>query len=377
MTGLRVRPGTLVGAATAVLGVGAAIESLGSTGGPLAPALHALVACAVVAPLALARLWPVIAAVLSTIACLSGVLLATPATVAGTLALMALFWTVGHVRPLPCPALLVLPYALLLFVADGAGDRVSAVVLLALVLGAAAVGAAMRLRAETRRRQVSARSAEASLLEYAARGERARIARELHDVVAHHITMIALQADAARLATPGLPPDGAQRLTAIGDTARTALSEMRRLLGVLREDVDAEDELRRPQPGLRQLYALLDEVRDAGSVSVRLIVSGPVQPLDQGLELTAYRIVQEALTNVRRHAPGASVDVELRYCADELWVRVHDNGPGAPPSGAAAGHGLTGMRERAAMAGGTLVAGPGPTSGFLVEAVLPRKGAAA
>ncbi|MEV4619558.1 sensor histidine kinase [Asanoa sp. NPDC049573] len=385
MRGLRLPSTALVGVLTAVLGVAAAVESLGSADGLLPPSLSALVAAAVVAPLALARLWPITSAILSTTACLSGLLLAKPLTVAGVIALAVLFAAIGRERPLPSPLLLLVPfagYAVLPASADSAGGRTTAIGLLAVVTGAATVGVTLRLRAETRRRQASERSAAASLLEYAARGERARIARELHDVVAHHITMIALQADAARLATPGLPPDGAARLTAIGDTARTALTEMRRLLGVLREDVDAEDELRRPQPGLRQLYTLLDEVRNAGSVGVRLIVSGSVEPLDDGLELTAYRIVQEALTNVRRHAPGASVDVELRYGADELCVRVHDNGPGPSPVDEAvgqarpAGHGLAGMRERAAMAGGHVLAGPGPTSGFLVEAVLPKKGAA-
>jgi len=186
--------------------------------------------------------------------------------------------------------------------------------------------------------------------------------------------MIALQADAARLATPGLPPDGARRLTAIGDTARTALTEMRRLLGVLREDVDAES-TRDPQPGLSQLNALLDEVRDAATgTGVRLIVSGAVEPLDPGIELTAYRIVQEALTNARRHAPGAAVDVELRYGGDELVLRVYDNGPGPAPE-PGGGHGLAGMRERAAMVGGEVTTGPAPGAGFLVEAVLPTKGA--
>ncbi|GAB3232103.1 hypothetical protein GCM10027452_43400 [Micromonospora halotolerans] len=181
-----------------------------------------------------------------------------------------------------------------------------------------------RAAAEQRRRESESRAARAD--------ERSAIARELHDVVAHHITMIALQAEAARLATPGLPPEGARRLTAIGDTARVALTEMRRLLGVLREDVDAEP-TRRPQPGLRELNALLDEVRDAAVGSgVRLIVSGSVEPLDPGVELTAYRIVQEALTNARRHAPGAAVDVELHYRGEDLSVRVYDNGPGPAPA---------------------------------------------
>jgi signal transduction histidine kinase len=375
----------LIGTATAVLGVAAALESVSSVDGPLPPALGALLAAAMVAPLAVVRLWPVAGAILSTVVCLSGLAAATPVPIAAMVALAFLFATVGHERSLPPTLLLLLPfagYAIVPTSADGARGRVTALGLLTLLAVAATVGAALRLRTETRRRLASEQSAAASMLEYAARGERARIARELHDVVAHHITMIALQADATRLATPGLPPDGARRLTAIGDTARTALTEMRRLLGVLRADVDAEDELRRPQPGLSQLYPLLDEVREAGSVGVRLIVSGPVEHLDPGLELTAYRIVQEALTNVRRHAPGASVDVELRYGDDELCVRVHDNGPGPPLSHDAAGHpepgghGLAGMRERAARAGGHVTVGPGPTSGFLVDLVLPTKGAA-
>ncbi|MGC1212226.1 MAG: sensor histidine kinase, partial [Micromonospora sp.] len=231
-------------------------------------------------------------------------------------------------------------------------------------------GAARRMRGEALRRDAADRAAQDSLLAHIARGERARIARELHDVVAHHISMIAVQAEAARLTTPGLPAEGAKRLVAIGDTARTALTEMRRLLGVLREDTeDARAPVRRPQPTLEDLTALLDEVRELGSGSARLIVSGSVAPLDQGIELTAYRIVQEALTNARRHAAGAAVDVELHYRPDALLVRVRDSGPG--PGSDPAGHGLAGMRERAAVAGGRLNAGPGNAGGFVVEAILP------
>ena len=145
---------------------------------------------------------------------------------------------------------------------------------------------------------------------------------------------------------------------------------MRRLLGLLREDA-ANEATRRPQPGLEQLNELLDEARDAAGASTRLIVCGHVVPLDPGIELTAYRIVQEALTNARRHAPGAAVDVELHYLDDALHLRVRDNGPGPPDHAQATGHGLLGMRERAAMVDGTLAAGPAPASGFLVEAVLP------
>jgi signal transduction histidine kinase len=229
--------------------------------------------------------------------------------------------------------------------------------------------AARRIRAARARaaeRDASQRAIEATLLEHTARGERARIARELHDVVAHHISMISVQAETARLATPGMPDDGARQLLAIGETARAALTEMRRLLGVLREDA-GDEPTRRPQPGLPQLVELVD----AAGASTRLIVRGPVAALDPGVELAAYRIVQEALTNARRHAPGSAVDVQLDYAADVLRVRVRDNGPGPPPGGLNGGHGLLGMRERVATVGGELRFGPAPPTGFLVDATLP------
>ncbi|NDU76614.1 sensor histidine kinase [Actinomadura sp. DSM 109109] len=229
----------------------------------------------------------------------------------------------------------------------------------------------LRRRAEAAALDASRRAFESTLLEHTARGERARIARELHDVVAHHISMISVQAETARLAVPGMPREGAERLLAIGDTARTALTEMRRLLGVLREDAGTEP-ARTPQPGLEQLLDLVDQTRASGAASVRLIVGGQVAALDPGLELAAYRIVQEALTNARRHAPGAAVDVELDYAPGALRVSVRDNGPGPGPGpGDPAGHGLLGMRERAAAAGGDLRAGAGPAGGFMVEATLP------
>jgi signal transduction histidine kinase len=364
-------------AATAALGVVAVTEAVARAYDRSPTAIAALIALAVVAPVALVRLWPATAAVLSALAALFGLMISYPVTIAGVTALAVLYGVAGRQRPLRTTCALLLPFAAYVAVpmsSDRPGGKSFALILLAVAALAAATGATLRLRDERRRHRATEQSAAASLMEYAARGERARIARELHDVVAHHITMIALQAEAARLATPGLPPDGARRLTAIGDTARTALTEMRRLLGVLREDVDAEPTLR-PQPGLSQLNALLDEVRDAATGGgVRLIVSGSVEPLDPGVELTAYRIVQEALTNARRHAPGAAVDVELRYSGDDIIVRVYDNGPGPAPDGGS-GHGLAGMRERAAMVGGQVTAGAAPGAGYLVEAVLPAKGA--
>ncbi|MFJ9538680.1 sensor histidine kinase [Streptomyces sp. NPDC101225] len=269
--------------------------------------------------------------------------------------------------------LLVVPYVSVALFGPQDATRIVAVLLATLASAAAATGVAQHARSTALAHSVTERAFADTLLEHAARGERARIARELHDVVAHHISMIAVQAENARLTTSGLPPEGAARFLAIGDTARTALTEMRRLLGVLREDArgaEGTGTRRTPQPGLGQLMELLDEARDAAGAATRLIVSGPVAALDPGIEVTAYRIVQEALTNARRHAPGAAVDVELRYGDADLAVRVRDNGPG-PAAAGTPGHGLLGMRERVATVGGTLRTGPAPGGGFLVEARLP------
>jgi signal transduction histidine kinase len=185
--------------------------------------------------------------------------------------------------------------------------------------------------------------------------------------------MVVVQAETARLTTPGMPAAGAQRLSDIGDTARSALTEMRRLLGVLREDAEAETTERQPQPGLRQVNDLVDTARDTSGTTTRLILHGPPATLDPGVELAAYRIIQEALTNARRHAPGAAVDVELHFADDGLRVRIRDNGPGPPAAPAAGGHGLLGMRERAVAVGGELQIGVAAGGGFLVTARLPGK----
>ena len=282
---------------------------------------------------------------------------------------------------------LAAPFLVLALVSQGG---MAAVLLAALVPASAGTGIAVRSRRSASLEGMVRSELADTLVEHMARGERARIARELHDVVAHHISMISVQAETARLTVPDLPPEGARRLREISDTARAGLTEMRRLLGVLRSDVDpAAVGERQPQPGLRQLALLIDGSRTASGGGVRLIVSGQVTSFDPGVELAAYRIVQEALTNARRHAPGAAVDVELRYEEDLLRVRVRDNGPGPGPGstskgaddgpgargGPAAGtrHGLLGMRERAATVGGTLRTGEAPGGGFVVEAELPAK----
>ena len=395
---------------------------------------------------------------------------------------------------------LALPF---LGIALAEGGR-AAVLLAAAVPVAAGTGIAVWAGRLARTRTEAGEILADAMLAHTARGERARIARELHDVVAHHISMIAVLAETGRLTTPGLPEAGARRFLEIGDTARAGLTEMRRLLGVLREDAAAPEPVtasdggaaggsrtggdgsareggraasalatgtragpttaggeasragagvpavagvlpaggrgrasRQPQPGLAQLAELIDAAREASVAGTRLIISGPVVPLDPGVELAAYRIVQEALTNARRHAPGAAVDVELRYGADALRVRVRDNGPGPvtapdagglatgqftgrglmagglttsgltpggghaadtggrsgsvamptrgqprgeqPPGGKPGGappggsHGLLGMRERAFSVGGALYVGAAHGGGFLVEAVLPSE----
>lgn len=315
-------------------------------------------------------------------------------TVAGAVMQVLVLFRLGRCGSRVLAPALAAPFlalALARFGSAGSEAVVLTVLLASLAPAAALAGLAQRERGEARARSAAEEAIASTLMEHTARGERARIARELHDVVAHHISMIAVQAETARLATPGMPTAGARRLLEIGDTARAALTEMRRLLGVLRDDARAADlsnsagqpprAERRPQPTLQQLVELLDEARNASMTGVRLIVSGSPATLDPGVELAAYRIIQEALTNARRHAPGAAVDVELHYTDETLRLRVRDNGPGmtsVAATGAAAmsrtaGHGLLGMRERAAAVGGLLKAGPASVGGFIVEATLPAK----
>lgn len=270
-----------------------------------------------------------------------------------------------------CLAAVFLVLALTHPVPSGSEAGVLTILLASLAPAAALAGVARRARGEARLHDAARQAAAGDLLEHVARGERARIARELHDIVAHHISMIAVQAETARMTTPGLPAAGARRFSAIGDTARAALTEMRRLLGVLREDAGDDSPALRPQPSLQQLNELLDEARDASGSAARLILTGTPVPLDPGVELAAYRIVQEALTNARRHAPGAGVDVELRYHGRALTLRIRDDGPGPPAHTPHDGHGLAGMRERATAVGGQLHTGTAVGGGFLVEAQLP------
>jgi signal transduction histidine kinase len=203
----------------------------------------------------------------------------------------------------------------------------------------------------------------------AAAAERARIARELHDVIAHNVSVMVVQADGASYALRSEPDRTAQALTAISQTGRQALAEMRRLLGILRSD-DQQADLA-PVPGLDQLRELLDQARKAG-MSVSFTLEGAARPLPEGAELAAYRVVQESLTNTRKHGGlAAAAAVRLRYEPDGLMLQVTDDGLGAAAAGDGPGHGLTGMRERIEMYGGTVQAGPLPGGGYQVTARLP------
>ncbi|MFF9869204.1 sensor histidine kinase [Streptomyces sp. NPDC013953] len=209
--------------------------------------------------------------------------------------------------------------------------------------------------------------------------ERARIARELHDVVAHNVSVMVVQADGAAYVLDSSPEQAKQALETISTTGRQALAEMRRLLGILRtgEPQDSEDYV--PQPDVQQIGELVEQVRTAG-LAVDFRIEGTPRPLPSGVELTAYRIVQEALTNTRKHGgPDVGASVRLVYFDDGLGLLVEDDGRGATQElyqdGGAdgRGHGLIGMRERIGMVGGTLDAGPRPGGGFRISALLPLK----
>jgi signal transduction histidine kinase len=203
--------------------------------------------------------------------------------------------------------------------------------------------------------------------------ERLRLARELHDVVAHAMSVIAVQSGVGAHVADSRPGEVGKALAAIEVTSRAALTELRRLLGVLRQDGDPQASLA-PVPGLANLDVLLAEVAEAG-LAVRLRVEGAPSPLPSGVDLSAYRIVQEALTNVVKHAGPAHAQVTIRYRDQDVTVEVIDDGRGvaavAGNGGRGTGHGLMGMAERVAAFGGDLEVGPRPGGGFRVAARLP------
>jgi signal transduction histidine kinase len=330
------------------------------------------------APLALRRRAPLIAfAAMSLVAFLQWLFFTGEYDAA--LALIVAFYAVAAHEPrrwgvAAAAAILELGALLATIKYGGEAPLAAFVALSAFVVAAGALGVYLR----TRRQHVAALKERADQLErerdqqarLATAAERARIAREMHDVVAHNLSVMIALADGARLTAARDPGKAERAVAAVSRTGREALEEMRRLLGVLRDDEQA-DTLLAPQPGIDALDGLLEQVRGAG-LATRLTRTGTLTPVGVGAQLAVYRVVQEALTNTLKHARGASsAEVRLHYGADALSLEVIDDGGPAAAPARNGGHGLAGMRERAAAYGGAVEAGPHQHGGWRVRARIP------
>jgi signal transduction histidine kinase len=300
--------------------------------------------------------------------------LGVPTNAAGIPLIVALY-TVAAYRPRRI-SLAVLAATIVCLGVTGALEAVMA---LDMIESVALVTAGWWLgdNAHTRRSQSEALAAYAAelaetreeLAERRVAEERLRIAREMHDVVAHSLGVVAIQAGVVEHLLDEKPSQARQSVSTIGEVARSSLADMRRTLGVLRGDDDARD----ASPRLADVPRLVAEVGDSSGLDVRLQVSGTAsRPLDPALELSAYRVVQEALTNAGKHAPGSKVTVQVVYGNDDVRVEVADDGAAStPPELPGSGRGLVGMRERVAMFGGTFEAARGDGGGFRVAASFP------
>ncbi|MEW2620409.1 sensor histidine kinase [Streptomyces sp. NPDC048106] len=302
---------------------------------------------------------------------------------------LALYSLALHGRPRQLPWACAVMAAGLCLVAVRVSVVVSVTDALFFLLSTATAALALRLVIRIRRAQLAALRDRAARLEterdqrsrLAAASERARVAREMHDIVGHHLSVVIILADAGARATATAtgPERGAEALRLIGDTGRRALGELRRVLGVLRDtDTPSTGPELGPQPGLADIDTLCHGVRAAG-LDVVHRTAGNVESLDEGVRLTVYRIVREAITNTLKHA-GTGTRVELAIDVEDtrLGIRVRDTGTAAGARRQADGQGLTGMRERAALYGGHVSAGPAPGGGWTVSATLdltPREGA--
>lgn len=344
---------------------------LGLVDGTADRAVAGLLAVGHVAPLAVRRRYPlaVLAAMVAT--ALATAPLGVPVVVLGPAVLVGLY-TVGALVEPPSSR-----WAL------GGALAASAVVVpvngmdaSTLVTNAVGLSVAWWLGDRARQARQGAERQQAEAAEAAQRvagAERLRIARELHDVVAHAMSVIAVQAGTGRFVMDESPEVAREALVAIETTSRSALDELRRLLSVLRDDSDDVGGDLHPTPGLRDLDDLVAATTQAG-VTVDVTVHGEVVALPSGVDLCAYRVVQEALTNVRRHARADTSAVSITYSPDCLHVVVDDDGIGSAPALSSGGHGLIGMVERVGLYGGTLDAGPRPDGGYRVAAHLPLAG---
>jgi signal transduction histidine kinase len=359
--------------AYAALGVATLVLCLANLAG-IATLGQLLLAVPVVAPLPLAARYPMLAWRIGWLALLLVPLV--PATWRGgwpwgapqVLALLGAFCLAGIRQQRPALwwmwALSLVPWWLWLSkeIPNLNGPAGATVVFTAVVIAVDSIGS--RLRSQ-RALAAQAERTEAERARRAVLEERTRIARELHDVVAHHMSLIAVRAETAPYRLTGLSEAARAEFSALSEVAREALTEMRRLLGVLRHD---EPAALAPQPQLADLPTLIDAARRAG-VSVELSAPPALGRVPSGVGVCAYRIVQESLSNASQHAPGAVVTVSVGHDAGAVLLRVA-NGPGGPVGPSGSEHG-TGMRERVALLGGSLSAGPAPDGGFVVSAVLP------
>jgi signal transduction histidine kinase len=366
---LGLEPRLLDGLMAIALGVGAGVQLLSEEPGEVARLLPAIGTCL---PLVIRRRYPLICHALQ-VAC-AALTRRQPVTIS-SLAIFIGVYSVAVYSPWRrfYPIWLVIGAAIIVILFPESSLSVpSWVSLLVAGFGLWLVGSAMRDRQQRgdmleeralrleRERELSMRVAVAD--------ERQRIARELHDVVAHSVSVMVVQAGAARTVLNRQPERAAEALLAVEGSGREALSELRRLLGLL-TDADSEPALS-PQPGLDQLDRLVQRVTQAG-LRVDVRIDGIPRPLPPGLDLTAYRIIQEALTNALKYAGGARTEVRVGYEECELRLTVLDSGGPVSNGTAGAGRGLMGMHERVAVYGGELEAGRRPEGGFAVRARLP------
>jgi len=363
---------------------------LAETAGPWDWAGHALLLALIAAPLVFRRRYPlsVLWLVLFT-----GTMVADdpePLRLSFYVCVIAAYSAAVY-SPWRVPALASLPLAALLLqeLQDDAaepalGRAISAVpqnavpfIILAPIAVAALGLRASRARADAEQaRVVTLERERAEAVRRAAEEERARIARELHDVVTHNVSVMVIQAGAARKVLEASPAEAREALLSVEASGRAAMTELRHVMGLLTMDGETPDLA--PQPGMAELESLIGRVRDAG-LPVELVVTGrPGAALPDGVDLTGYRVVQEALTNAVKHAAGASAVVHVDYGADRLRIEVTDTGGRTPPSAdPGSGRGLIGLRERLALYGGTLRAGPRLRGGYRVEALVPLDAAGA
>jgi signal transduction histidine kinase len=371
------RPWVLDGA------VVAAIVAIGSLRGPddvARPASWAFTV-ALALPLLWRRRWPV--GVFAVIAVIALAQWAADVRAFGDSALLIALYTVAATQPmrttLAAAAVVELGIALALARWAPDGQPLNAFVALS---GLATAAGVLGVNVQHRHALLATLRERATRLEaerdqqgrLAAAAERSRIAREMHDIVAHNVSVMIALADGASFAVRDAPDDAEVAMRSAARTGRQALTEMRRLLGILRDDGEAE---RTPQPGIAQLDALVDQMRAAGVPTTLSVTGSPTELAGGGLQLAAYRIVQEALTNTLKHAgPGVEATVTLRWSDDRLAVAVANTGlsSGAP---APEGGGLRGMRERAAVYDGTVEAGPAQGGGWRVAVELVHGGVAA